>query len=136
MSFPIALHAMLVLARTPHRRMNSTQIAASVGSNPVTVRRAIGLLAEAGLVDTQTGPRGGATLARAANKISVGDVRRAVGGPSWLQGHENPPNMKCDVSVSMPRIFHRLDQTIESRVAPTLDKLTLKKLLDEEIRGA
>ncbi|MEM9116118.1 MAG: Rrf2 family transcriptional regulator [Myxococcota bacterium] len=133
MSFGVALHAMLVLARDPHRRMSSTQIASSVGANPVTVRRALGLLVEAGLVETQPGPGGGAALAKPPHTIAAGEIYRAVGRPAWIEGHENPPNRKCDVSVSMPRIIHRLDQAIDERARPVLDEVTLQSLLDEEI---
>lgn len=133
MSFGVALHIMLALARNDGRRLNSTQLAASVRANPVTVRRVVGHLVTAGLVETQTGPGGGATLARAPAQISVDEIHEAIGSPSWIEGHDNPPNPKCDVSVCMPRVIHRLNRAIDERANAVMKRTTLKKLLDEEV---
>lgn len=136
MSFGVALHVLLVLARYNEGRMKSAQLAASVGANPVTIRRVIGHLHKAGLVDTQSGPGGGAALARPAQDISVAEVHAAVGSPSWIKGHENQPNSKCDVSVCMPRVFYRLERAIHDGVAPILGGTTLQQLVDDEFIGA
>jgi len=58
--------------------VTSETIARSLGTNPVVVRRVCGLLVKAGLVEVKKGPNGGALLARPPEKISLGEIYRAV----------------------------------------------------------
>ncbi|WP_218027651.1 Rrf2 family transcriptional regulator [Dictyobacter alpinus] len=53
--------------------LNSNQIADSVNTNPVFLRRISGLLLKAKLVNAQRGPGAGWTLARPSEKISLRD---------------------------------------------------------------
>ena len=135
MSFGTGLHIMLALAYNAGARLSSSDLAASVDVNPVTARRVISALSAAGLVDTQTGPGGGATLARPADRITVQDVYEALGNPPFIEGHSNQPVDRCIVSVCMPRIFHRLNDAVSQKAAPILKRTTLQRLLEEDIRG-
>ena len=133
MSFGTGLHIMLALAYNPGTRLSSSDLAKSINVNPVTVRRVVSALSTAGLVDTQTGPGGGATLALPASKITVKDVYEAVGEPPFIEGHSNQPFDRCAVSVCMPRVFHRLNDAVTQKAAPVLEKTTLQRLLDEDV---
>ena len=135
MSFGTGLHIMLALAYNPGMRLSSSDLASSIDVNPVTVRRVISELSAAGLVDTQTGPGGGATLARPANKITVQDIYEALGEPPFIEGHSNRPVDFCAVSVCMPKVFHRLNNAVTQKAAPVLKKTTLQRLLDEDVTG-
>ncbi|MEM8608503.1 MAG: Rrf2 family transcriptional regulator [Myxococcota bacterium] len=135
MSFGTGLHVMLALAYNPGVRMPSATLAESVGANPVTVRRVIADLAAAGLVDTQTGPGGGATLARSARRITVANIHEAFGEPAFIEGHHKDPVGKCEVSVCMPRVIDRLNHAVAKKAAPVLRGTTLQALVDEEIRS-
>lgn len=126
---------MLALARNEGRRLSSTQLAASVVANPVTIRRVVGQLVAAGLVETQSGPRGGAALARPPQGISIDEIHAAIGHPAWIRGHENSPNTQCEVSVCMPRVIHRLNRAIDDHATPVMKRTTLKRLLEEEVTG-
>ncbi|MGB8223422.1 MAG: Rrf2 family transcriptional regulator, partial [Polyangiales bacterium] len=108
MSFGTGLHVMVALAYNPGVRLSSADLASSIDANPVTVRRVVGELAAAGLVDTQPGPGGGAMLARAASKISIQDIYEALGEPPFIEGHSKQPQTRCVVSVCMPKVFDRL----------------------------
>jgi Rrf2 family protein len=133
MSFGVGLHVMLALAYNDGEWVSSANLGRSVGANPVTIRRVVGQLVAAGLVETQTGPGGGARLARGPGLISVDDVYQALGRPHFVQGHEREPVHTCVVSQCMPRVFDRLNQGIEKRSRSLMTHTTLKALIDEEV---
>ena len=135
MSFGTGLHIMLALAYNEGERLSSSFLASSVDVNPVTARRVIAELAASGLVDTQTGPGGGATLARSASKITVQDVYEALGEPPFIEGHSKDPVAKCEVSVCMPRVFERLNDEVCRKASSVLRKTTLQRLLDAAVDG-
>ncbi len=135
MAFGTGLHIMLALAYNEGLRMSSSDLASSVDVNPVTARRVIAELAASGLVDTQTGPGGGATLARSANKITVQEIYEALGEPPFIEGHSKDPVAKCIVSVCMPRVFERLNDEVTKKASSVLRKTTLQTLLDQEVEG-
>jgi Rrf2 family protein len=133
MSFGTALHVMMALAYNDGRHLTSQDLAKSVGVNAVTVRKLIGQLTEAGLVETQPGPGGGARLARSPQRISVDDVFAAVDRPAFVKAHGKEVFDVCPVSTCMPNVFERLNDAIAQKAAPILKKTTLKMLVDEEI---
>jgi Rrf2 family protein len=75
----LALHALGHLAAAPDEPRTSAQIARHNRTNPVVVRRVLGLLRDAGIVTSRKGHAGGWQLARAAKAISLADVYGALG---------------------------------------------------------
>jgi Rrf2 family protein len=134
MSFGTGLHIMVALAYNPGARLSSNDLASSIDVNPVTVRRVISELSTAGLVDTQTGPGGGAMLARPASRITIQDIYEALGEPPFIEGHSKQPVSHCAVSVCMPLIFERLNDAVTRKATPVLRGTTLQRLVDEDIR--
>jgi hypothetical protein len=65
-------------------------LAASAGSSPVCLRRVLGLLRRAGLVESRAGAHGGWVLARPPEEISLGDAWRAVKGDAPVLGIHDP----------------------------------------------
>ena len=57
--FAVAYHALGLLASIPGEPLSSEQLAVSVGSSPVYLRRVLGLLRRAGLVESRPGASGG-----------------------------------------------------------------------------
>ena len=135
MGFGTGLHVMLALAYNPGVRLSSTDLASSIDVNPVTVRRVISDLAASGLVDTQTGPGGGAMLARSANRITVQDIYEALGEPPFIEGHSKAPQAHCAVSACMPKVFDRLNDAVTKKATPVLRGTTLQRLIDEDVDG-
>ena len=135
MSFGTGLHIMVALAYNPGVRLSSSDLASSIDVNPVTVRRVISELAASGLVDTQTGPGGGAMLARSASRITVQDIYEALGEPPFIEGHSNRPMAHCEVSVCMPRVFERLNDAVTKKATSILRGTTLQRLVDEDIEA-
>ena len=131
MSFGTGLHIMVALAYNPGVRLSSSDLASSIDVNPVTVRRVISQLVAAGLVDTQTGPGGGAMLARPASRITVQEVYEALGEPPFIEGHSNSPQGHCLVSACMPRVFERLNDAVTKKATPVLRGTTLQRLVED-----
>jgi len=77
----LALHALGHMAGQPALPVTSDVVAAQNRTNPVVVRRVLGLLRNHGLVTSARGHAGGWLLARPPQSISVADVYLALGEP-------------------------------------------------------
>lgn len=100
----MAVHALAVLAQAPEG-YPSGYVASSVNTHAVFLRRILGDLVAAGLVEAREGRAGGYRLARPARSITLADVYRAVepGGP--LAASPAEPNARCPVGAGMRRAF-------------------------------
>ncbi len=80
-----ALRAMLYLARLePSRRAATSQIAEEQRIPPSFLAKIISQLSIAGLIHTSRGARGGVSLAREPEEISILEVVEAIDGPIAL----------------------------------------------------
>lgn len=130
--FTVAVHALLcVMHFSPAEKVTSGFIAASVGVNPVVVRRTLGQLKEAGLVRVEPGV-GGTALARGAEKITLLDVFRAVEsvGGSLFDFHANP-NPTCPVGRNVHTV---LDGELADAQAALEGRLAQTTLADLDAR--
>ncbi|MBA2354439.1 MAG: Rrf2 family transcriptional regulator [Acidobacteria bacterium] len=110
---------MSLLAAQPDRRMTSTSIAASIRTNPVVVRRLLGLLRRSGLVDVSPGPHGGATLLHAPETMSLRQVYEAVEHAPVIALH---PGTSDDCPVG------RYIATVLAKVADSAEQALLAQL--------
>jgi len=78
--------------------MTSEFMGGSVNTNPVFVRRILGLLSRAGLVTSQPGVGGGWRLLRDPATITLLEVYRAVDEGHLLAMHHSTPNPDCLIS--------------------------------------
>jgi DNA-binding IscR family transcriptional regulator len=98
----VAVHALTWLALAHRRgraRLTSDEVAASINTNPVVVRRSLGDLRRAGLVAVSHGTGAGWALARSPDSITLLEVYDAV---SWSADavfalHHREPNLECPV---------------------------------------
>ncbi|MBW7457790.1 Rrf2 family transcriptional regulator [Paenibacillus sepulcri] len=105
----VAVHILVLIETHEGKRITSDYIASSVNTNPVVVRRLMGVLNKAGIIATTPGIPG-ATLLRPAKDISLADVYCAVEHSSQeglFSLHENP-NPNCPVGNN---IEHALEDT-------------------------
>src|SRR5437867_10727690 len=72
--FAVAVHVLTLMAWADEEPLKSEQVAESVNTNPVVIRRMLCELAEAKLVVSQTGAMGGSKLARPAHQITLLDI--------------------------------------------------------------
>ena len=68
------------LAQTPDAMQTSAEIAETLKTSAVMVRRVFAALHTAGFIVQRKGPQGGAKLKVAAKAIGLGDVFQATGG--------------------------------------------------------
>ncbi|WP_218034442.1 Rrf2 family transcriptional regulator [Acrocarpospora corrugata] len=128
--FSVAYHVLSLLASIPGDPLSSEQMAASVGSSPVYLRRVLGLLRRAGFVQSKPGVYGGWSLARPSHEVSLGDVWRAVQGDEPVLGiHGPPPN--CPVGGSVSVRLAQVEQRVARAIEASLDELTVADTLPD-----
>ena len=112
--------------------VTSDQIASSVATNPVVIRRMLGSLRKARLVASQRGKNAGWRLARRAEAISLLDVYRAVADGPLFGLHASPPNPGCPVTRAVKPALHRIYDSLESRLEGELSRTTVAQVLDHK----
>lgn len=134
--FPVAVHILVSLAYEPQDVISSTELAKSVGTNPVVIRRLVGRLHKAGLVQARPGKDGGVELARRPETITLMDVYRAVEGGSPFTVPDKPENKGCAVSCSMKRLLASVLAETDRAISKSLEKVRLSDLVKEIERSA
>jgi Rrf2 family protein len=122
----IAVHALawMALARQRGRdELTSEQVAASVSTNPVIIRRRLGELRRAGLVDVRHGSGAGWSLTRDPSAITLLDVYDAVGQEPLFALHHSEPNLECPVGhgirPALERVYAGVDRSLRAELAGT-----------------
>jgi Rrf2 family protein len=101
--FAIAIHTLTLLAQAGGEVVTSETIAGSVNTNPVFIRRILGLLSRAGLVSSQPGVGGGWRLLRDPASITLLQVYRAIDEDHLLPMHHSQPNPDCLIGRNIQR---------------------------------
>ena len=76
--FAMAVHVLAVLAYQEGDRVTSAELAGSVNTNPVIIRRLLLSLKQARLVETCKGAGAGSRLSRSPRRINLAEIYRAV----------------------------------------------------------
>jgi DNA-binding IscR family transcriptional regulator len=133
--FPVAAHALAYLAHkgafSPQAAVSSAELACSIPTNPVVVRRTTALLAKAGLIGTRTGAGGGAWLKGPAESITLDQVLRAVHGCAHL-GAPPPGAQGCPVGERIPKAVKAAIEAVDRAAGECLSKITVADLLADE----
>jgi Rrf2 family protein len=125
--FAFAVHILSVLALKRNEGVTSEELAGSVNTNPVVIRRIVSALQHAGLVTTVKGARGGVKLAAPPDRVSLRAIYRAIEAPPTLAGHRQKPNPRCPVGG---RIELVLDEVFASAQAALEDALSRRSVAD------
>jgi Rrf2 family protein len=122
----IAVHALTWLAlahRRGRERLTSDEVAASINTNPVVVRRSLGDLRRAGLVQVAHGAGAGWRLARPAEDITLLDVYDAVSAEPVFALHAREPNQECPVGRGirpvLDSVYGRAVDALRAELAST-----------------
>jgi len=120
----VGVHALawMALAQRQGRDvLTSDQVAASVNTNPVIIRRCLGDLRRAGLVRVRHGAGAGWSLARPAEEITLLQVHDAVGQEPPFGLHHAEPNLECPVGrgirPALSRVYGGIDQALRRELA-------------------
>jgi len=124
--FSVAVHIISILQLYGSPMPTSEYIAGSVNTNPVVIRRILGMLKQAGIVDMKRGT-GGAYLVKSVEDITMLDVYKAVGSVEdgqLFQIHENP-NPECPVGANIQGVVNVALLSAQDSMEGVLEKITL-----------
>ncbi len=121
--FTVALHILTLLASSGEGPLTSEYIAGSVNTNPVIVRRLLGLLRVKGFVTSQAGNGGGWRLVKNPDSITLLDVRKAVNEGSPFSMHTKQPNPACpvgrNIQAALSGLYSHAERAMEAELAQT-----------------
>jgi Rrf2 family protein len=123
--FAVAVHVLSLMAWSGEEPLKSEQVAESVNTNPVVIRRMLLDLAQAGLVVSQTGSMGGSRLATDPAKTTLLDVYQAVECGGVFSLHRQPPSRDCPVGVNIETVLGEVLQEVDSAVELVLKNITI-----------
>lgn len=137
--FTLAAHILGMLAwseRSRGRPVTSEEMARSINTNPVVVRRILSDLRRAGLVDTKRGVGGGVTLARKADSITLKDAYEAIEEGEELFGrHPSGPNPCCRIGPLVAELMEEVYGRAERALKRSLQEMTIANMSSEiEVR--
>ncbi|GGR57798.1 Rrf2 family protein [Nocardioides luteus] len=107
----------------------SERIATSVNTNAVVIRRTLGQLKTAGLVEGSRGRSGGWQLARDAATITLLDVYRAVGEGEIFALPSAPPDPECYVGYGIHDVLTKTYRDAQRALCEELEKVTVADVL-------
>ncbi|CAM4221244.1 Rrf2 family transcriptional regulator [Paenibacillus macerans] len=128
--FSIAVHTLSLIAVTPD--CTGDFIAGSVNTNPVIIRRIMGMLKKAGLVEVRPGV-GGAALLKEPDRITLLDVYRAVNVAEENQLfriHENS-NIACLVGRNIENVLQAELKDAQLAMEHRLAQTTLGQIIEK-----
>ena len=128
--FTVAVHILSLLAVNPTSHNTSEWIAGSVNTNPVIIRRVLGKLKKAGLVNVRSGT-GGAYLIKELENITLFDIYQAVEvvkEDELFHLHEQP-NPKCPVGANIQSVLQLVLISAQSAMEEVLMKVTMAQLV-------
>ena len=128
--FSMAVHVLSMLARSRDENLKSDDLAGSVNTNPVVIRRLLGQLNHAKLVISQTGANGGTRLARCPNEINLAEVYRAVSCGEVFALHAKGPNKDCPVGRNIEAVLCCLQKEIDKSIEEKLSRYSLQDIFE------
>lgn len=130
--FSIAVHILSLLDIGKGAHSTSEWIAGSVNTNPVIIRRLLGQLKKAGLVNVRSGT-GGAYLLKDLAEVTLLDVYRAVDVVEegrLFHIHEEP-NPQCPVGANIQAVLQLILNRAQDAMENILADITMKELVTE-----
>lgn len=127
--FAVAVHVLSLMAWSGEEPLKSEQVAESVNTNPVVIRRMLLELADAGLVVSQTGSLGGSRLANDSAETTLLDVYRALEHGGVFSLHRQPPSRDCPVGVNIETVLGEVLSEVDSAVEQVLGRITINDVV-------
>jgi Rrf2 family protein len=134
----VATHALTWMAGNEHAGADwttSEQMANSVRTNPVVIRRLMAQLEKGGLVESRRGPGAGSRLARAPEEITLRQIEEALGADTTFAMHRNEPSPICPIAQGIRPALAPVYARVTDAVRRELEQITLADVL-RDIVGA
>ena len=113
--------------------IHSDQIAGSVNTNPVFIRRILGRLHKAHLVNVQHGTSADWTLAQPPEKISLLEVYQAVQQQPLFELHHALPNQGCPIGRGIQPALKCFYNDAEAAMKQQFAQVSVADVLDETL---
>lgn len=131
----VGIHMMTIFALNPGEGLTSEFIASSVNTNPVVIRRLLGLLREAGIVESKTGAGGGWSLLKDPAQITLLDILRAVEPHNEIFAlHRSEPNPECPCGLHIVSVLGEVYDKVQDGMTRQLASITIA-CITGKIRG-
>lgn len=127
--FAVAVHVLTLMAWADDEPLKSEQVAESVNTNAVVIRRMLCELSEAKLVVSQSGAMGGSKLAREPERITLLDIYQAVESRGVFSLHRHPPSRNCPVGVNIGTVLNQVLDEVDTAVERVLANITIKDVV-------
>jgi DNA-binding IscR family transcriptional regulator len=131
--FTVAVHILTCIeVFSGQMRVTSEFLSGSTGVNAVIIRNVLGLLREAGIVETHQGSSG-THLTRSLNEITLYDIHLAVeciDDDGLFRFHENP-NAQCPVGRNIHKVMDSRLAAAQTAMENELKNTTLADIVTE-----
>ena len=125
--FTMAIHMFACIDTFSDQKMTSDFMAASIGTNPVIIRKLLQQLKAAGLIEVLRGT-GGVKITRPLSEITFLDIYRAVEcttNEQLFHFHDNP-NPKCPVGNNIHKVLDDRLLQVQKAMEDKLAEMTLE----------
>lgn len=127
----MSVHILAYLVYRQGAAVPSAEIASSVDTNPVVIRRLLSALVKAKIVSAQKGAAGGFSLSRPPTAISLRDIYHAVEpNPTHGMAHFSP-NTKCPVGAKIQSILSAAFVKAQTAMENELSLVTLAQVHEQ-----
>ena len=124
--FTMAIHMFVCIDTFSDRKVTSDFMAASIGTNPVIIRKLLQQLKTAGLIEVLRGT-GGVRITRPLDKITFLDIYKAVEcspEEQLFHFHENS-NPECPVGKNIHKVLDNRLYQVQKAMEDKLAEMTL-----------
>lgn len=141
--FIVALHIMAFMAsklltfgKEVACRVSSQDLAMSVNTNPVFIRRLLSRLGRAGLVTAERGRNGGVWLAKHPDEINLKTIYEAVEGGPLFPMHSSDPSPYCPVGSNVQMAVQSVFTEAEDAMKESLASRSLSDVANEIVESS
>jgi DNA-binding IscR family transcriptional regulator len=130
--FAVGIHILALIDLNKEGTSSSEFLASSVNTNPVVIRKLMGMLKKAGLVEVHPGIAG-AKVAKKLSEITLLDVYKAVNvvqDKELFSVHDNP-NLECPVGRNIQNTIEPLFTAAQLAMEKVLGNVTLEDVIKD-----
>ncbi|WP_102346110.1 Rrf2 family transcriptional regulator [Bacillus sp. Marseille-P3661] len=130
--FAVGVHILTLIELNKERVASSEFLASSVNTNPAVIRKLMGMLKKAGLIEVHPGIAG-AKLAKELSDITLFDVYKAVNvvqEKELFSLHENP-NPECPVGRNIQNTIEPIFTAAQLAMEKVLRNVTLDDVVKD-----
>ncbi|WP_434400504.1 Rrf2 family transcriptional regulator [Planococcus sp. 11815] len=130
--FAVGIHILALIDLNKETASSSEFIAGSVNTNAAVIRKIMGMLKKAGLIDVQPGVAG-AKLSRELSEITLFDIYKAVNvvEENELFSVHDQPHPECVVGKNIQSTIEPIFIAAQSAMEKVLQNLTLEDIVKD-----